>query len=36
MISVEIALARSPEPDELKQMLANPNAVLKRQVRVGK
>jgi twitching motility protein PilT len=35
MISVEIALARSPEPDELKQMLANPNAVLKRQVHVS-
>jgi len=35
MISVEIALTRSPEPDELKQMLANPNAVLKRQVHVS-
>lgn len=35
MISVETALLRSPEPEELKQMMANPAAILKRQVRVG-
>ncbi|ABA89387.1 twitching motility pilus retraction ATPase [Syntrophotalea carbinolica DSM 2380] len=35
MISVDTALTRSPEPDELKQMLANPNAILKRQLHVG-
>ncbi len=31
-ISMEVAMSRSPEPDELKQMIANPQAVLKRQV----
>lgn len=31
-ISLENALVRSPEPEELKQMIANPAAVLKRQV----
>jgi len=35
MISIETALLRSPEPEELKQMMANPAAILKRQVRVG-
>jgi twitching motility protein PilT len=35
MISAETALIRSPEPDELKQMLANPGAVLKRQIHVS-
>lgn len=34
-ISMETALTRSSEPDELKQMIANPAAVLKRQVSVG-
>ena len=31
-ISMEIALSRSSDPDELKQMIANPQAVLRRQV----
>jgi twitching motility protein PilT len=35
MITVDAALMRSPEPDELKQMLANPSSVLRRQVQVG-
>jgi twitching motility protein PilT len=35
MISMDVALVRSPEPDELRQMLANPGAILKRQVRVS-
>ncbi len=35
LISMDIALARSSEPDELRQMLANPAAILKRQVRVS-
>jgi len=34
-ISMETALTRSSEPDELKQMIANPAAVLKRQVSVA-
>jgi len=34
-ISMEMAMARSSEPDELKQMIANPNAVLKRQIQTG-
>ena len=35
LISVETALTRSSEPDELKQMMANPAAVLKRQIHVS-
>lgn len=35
MISMEMALSRSSDPEELRQMLANPASVLKRQVRVG-
>lgn len=35
IISMDIALARSSEPDELRHMLANPAAILKRQVRVS-
>ncbi|MGE4545144.1 MAG: type IV pilus twitching motility protein PilT [Pedobacter sp.] len=35
LISVDTALTRSPEPDELKQMMANPAAVLKRQIHVS-
>ncbi len=31
-ITMEMALSRTSEPDELKQMIANPNAVLRRQV----
>ncbi len=34
LISLDMALARSPEPDELKQMIANPAAILRRQVAV--
>jgi twitching motility protein PilT len=34
MISLDVALARSSEPDELKQMIANPAAILRRQVGV--
>ncbi len=34
LISLEDALVRSPEVDELKQMIANPASVLKRQVSV--
>ena len=33
-ISMDVALARSSDPEELKQMIANPNAVLKRGVQV--
>ncbi len=36
LISLEDALLRSSEPDELKQMIANPAAVLRRQVKVQK
>jgi twitching motility protein PilT len=36
LISLENALVRSSEPDELKQMIANPAAVLRRQVTVQK
>ncbi|OEU59744.1 MAG: type IV pili twitching motility protein PilT [Desulfuromonadales bacterium C00003094] len=36
LISLEDALLRSSEPDELKQMIANPAAVLRRQVTVQK
>lgn len=36
LISLEDALLRSPEVDELKQMIANPASVLKRQVSVQK
>ncbi len=36
LISLENALLRSSEPDELKQMIANPAAVLRRQVLVQK
>lgn len=36
LISLESALVRSSEPDELKQMIANPASVLKRQVTVQK
>lgn len=36
LISLENALVRSSEPDELKQMIANPGAVLRRQVTVQK
>jgi twitching motility protein PilT len=32
LISMEVALGRSSEPDELKQMMANPAAVLRRQM----
>jgi twitching motility protein PilT len=32
MISMEVALTRSPEPEELKQMIANPQASLKRNL----
>ena len=35
LISVDTALTRSSEPDELKQMMANPAAVLKRQIHVS-
>lgn len=35
LISVDTALTRSPEPDELKQMMANPASVLKRQIYVS-
>jgi twitching motility protein PilT len=35
MIMVDVALTRSPEPDELRHMLANPSAVLRRQVQTG-
>jgi len=31
-ISMEMALSRSSDPDELKQMIANPNSVLKRGI----
>jgi len=31
-ISMEVAMSRSPDTEELKQMIANPQAVLKRQV----
>jgi twitching motility protein PilT len=34
MISLDLALARSSEPEELKQMIANPAAILRRQVAV--
>jgi twitching motility protein PilT len=34
LISLELALARSSEPEELKQMIANPAAILRRQVAV--
>jgi twitching motility protein PilT len=34
-ISLEMAMTRSGEPDELKQMVANPGAVLKRQIQTG-
>ncbi len=36
LISLEDALLRSSEPDELKQMIANPAAILRRQVSVQK
>ncbi len=36
LISLEHALVRSSEPDELKQMIANPASVLRRQVGVQK
>ena len=36
LITLENALVRSSEPDELKQMIANPAAVLRRQVTVQK
>jgi len=35
MISLDTALTRSSEPDELKQMLANPASVLKRHIHVS-
>jgi len=34
-ISMDVAVSRSSEPDELKQMIANPAAVLKRQIQTG-
>jgi twitching motility protein PilT len=34
-ISMDDAMARSPDIDELKEMIANPNAVLKRGVATG-
>jgi len=34
-ISMDVAVSRSSEPDELKQMIANPGAVLKRQIQTG-
>jgi twitching motility protein PilT len=34
-IAKEDAIARSSDPDELKQMIANPQAVLRRQVPGG-
>ncbi len=34
LISLDVALARSSDPDELKQMIANPAAILRRQVAV--
>ncbi|MEZ4600205.1 MAG: type IV pilus twitching motility protein PilT [Syntrophotaleaceae bacterium] len=35
LISLDTAMSRSSDPDELKQMIANPAAVLRRQVNVG-
>jgi twitching motility protein PilT len=35
LIGLDAAMARSSDPDELKQMVANPAAVLRRQVGVG-
>jgi twitching motility protein PilT len=35
LIGLDTAMARSSDPDELKQMVANPAAVLRRQVGVG-
>jgi twitching motility protein PilT len=36
LISLDVAMSRSSETDELKQMIANPAAVLRRQVGVQK
>jgi len=35
LVSMDVALTRSPEPDELKQMIANPQSILKRQLPQG-
>jgi twitching motility protein PilT len=35
LVTMEIALSRSSEPDELRQMIANPASVLRRQVPGG-
>ncbi|TYO99938.1 twitching motility protein PilT [Geothermobacter ehrlichii] len=34
-ISLEMAMTRSPDPEELKQMIANPSSVLKRGIKAG-
>lgn len=34
-ISLEMAMTRSPDPEELKQMIANPASVLKRGIKAG-
>jgi twitching motility protein PilT len=34
LVTMDTALSRSSEPEELRQMIANPNAVLRRQVTV--